>query len=70
MITQIGLVAGDIWNYLEGHDRRAPLDDVIRAVQKDRDLVMMSIGWLAREGHVVLEGEGPAYTIKLTNIGG
>jgi len=70
MITKIGVVAGDIWNYLEGHDREAVLEDVIDAVKKDRDLVMMSIGWLAREGHVSVDGEGPDYTINLTNMGG
>jgi hypothetical protein len=67
VITQIGIVAGEIWDYLEGHDKKAKLDDVIGSLGKNRDLVLMSIGWLAREGHVVLEGEAPEYTVKLTN---
>jgi hypothetical protein len=67
VITQIGIVAGEIWDYLEGHDKKAKLDDVIGSLGKNRDLVLMSIGWLAREGHVVLEGEAPDYTVKLTN---
>ncbi|MFC1644122.1 winged helix-turn-helix domain-containing protein [Candidatus Omnitrophota bacterium] len=67
MITKIGIVAGEIWDYLEHHDREAQMDDIISALEKDRDMVLMSVGWLAREGHIVLEGEGPNYTVKLTN---
>ena len=67
VITQIGIVAGEIWNYLEKHEKAAPLASVISNLGKDRDLVLMSIGWLAREGHVVLEGDAPDYTVRLTN---
>jgi hypothetical protein len=67
VITQIGIVAGEIWDYLEGHNKQARLADIISSVGKSRELVLMSIGWLAREGHVVLEGEVPECTVKLTN---
>ncbi|MEA3488954.1 MAG: winged helix-turn-helix domain-containing protein [Candidatus Omnitrophota bacterium] len=70
MITRIGLIAGDIWSYLEGHKKMARMDDVISELEKDRDLVLMSIGWLAREGHIILEGDSPNYTLKLKNSGG
>lgn len=65
MMTRIGLTAGDIWSYLDHHDREAKLDELKRSLASDRDLLLMSIGWLAREGHVVLEGDGPNYTVKL-----
>ena len=68
MITRIGIVAGEIWNYLENHDRMAQMEDITGALQKNRDIVLMSIGWLAREGHIVLEGDTPDYTVKLTNV--
>lgn len=67
MITQIGLVAGDIWIYLDHHDHVARLDEMVRHLNKNRDLLLMSLGWLAREGHVVLEGESPNYTVRLTS---
>lgn len=70
MITQIGLVAGEIWDYLENNNKEAGLGDIISTLQKDRDLVLMSVGWLAREGHIVMEGKVPDYTIRLTNVGG
>ena len=66
MITRIGLVAGDIWNYLDNHGGGIDTEVVIEAVQKDRNLALMGIGWLAREGYVLLEGEGPVYSIRLT----
>ena len=66
MITQIGIVAGEIWNYLESHDKTGKLDDMVAELNRDKTLTLMSIGWLAREGHVVLEGIGPNYTVRLT----
>lgn len=65
MITKIGLAAGDIWEYLEKNDRRAALSDIISGLGKDRDTVLMSIGWLAREGHILLEGKPGNYVVKL-----
>jgi hypothetical protein len=67
MITRIGLVAGDIWNYLDHHGGSTDTEELINAIQKDRNLALMGIGWLAREGHVILDGEGPVYSIRLTN---
>ncbi len=67
MITKIGLVAGDIWIYLDHHNHVAQLDEMVKNLNKDRDLLLMSLGWLAREGHVVLEGESPKYSIRLTD---
>jgi hypothetical protein len=68
VITQIGIVAGEIWTYLEKHDKSGKLDDIISELGKERDLILMSIGWLAREGHVSLGEESPNYTVKLTNV--
>ena len=68
MITRIGLVAGEIWEYLEHRDRKASMDEIVSALRKERDIVLMSMGWLAREGHIVLEGGSPDYTVKLTKV--
>lgn len=65
MITKIGLAAGDIWNYLEKNGGSAGMDELMGGIPVERDMALMSIGWLAREGHIVLEGMGPAYTVKL-----
>lgn len=54
MITEIGIVAGDIWHFLD-HSGEVFLTDLVRGIDKPRDNVLMSLGWLAREGHVVLQ---------------
>jgi hypothetical protein len=64
MITEIGIVAGDIWHYLDEH-KSTTLAQLIAGIDKDKDVVMMSLGWLAREGHVILEQERGEYNISL-----
>jgi len=55
MIMNIGIVAGDIWNYLDKHGK-TKISKIVEGLEKDRDLIFMSLGWLAREGHVIVEG--------------
>jgi DNA-binding IclR family transcriptional regulator len=64
VITEIGIVAGDIWHYLDQHGE-AGLAALIRAIDKPRDNVLMSLGWLAREGHVVVNQAGGDYRVNL-----
>jgi len=65
MITQIGIVAGEIWHYLENNAKKDSLDNIVKHVDKSRDVTLMSIGWLAREGHIVLSGESPNHEVTL-----
>jgi hypothetical protein len=64
MITEIGITAGDIWHYLDQHGK-SQLKDIVRGISSDRDRVLMSVGWLAREGHVVVERTGSDYLAYL-----
>ncbi len=64
MITEIGIVAGEIWHYLDDHGK-TKLDDLIKGIEKDRKLVLMSLGWLAREGHVIMDGGESNYEVYL-----
>ena len=66
MITKIGIIAGEIWEYLDNHGKSSSLEEIVSGLEKDRDIVLMSIGWLARESHIVMEGESPNYTVKLS----
>ena len=64
MIMLIGIVAGDIWNLL---DRRAKLriSEIVAELSHPKDIILMGLGWLAREGHIVLEGEeDPAVSLR------
>jgi hypothetical protein len=64
MITEIGIVAGDIWHYLDQHGE-VKFSELVRGIDKPRDLVLMSLGWLGREGHVILQQVGQDYKVSL-----
>lgn len=69
MITEIGIVAGDIWHFLDHHGE-VSLTTLVQGIDKPRDNVLMSLGWLAREGHVLLQHEGGSeYRISLRKDG-
>jgi len=65
MITEIGIVAGDIWHYLEDN-KTVTLDVLVKKVGKSRDLLAMGLGWLAREGHITLGNESTNYRAQLS----
>jgi len=64
MITEIGIVAGDIWHFLDQHGE-ATLSELVRGIDKPRDNVLMSLGWLAREGHVIVQEIHSEYRVSL-----
>jgi hypothetical protein len=64
MITKIGIVAGEIWQLLDKKER-VDLEYIMTNVDAPKEIILMSIGWLAREGHVVLEGEKPHHVVSL-----
>jgi len=65
MITAIGIAAGDIWHYLDEHGR-VLFSDITKDIGKPRDLLLMSLGWLAREGHVKVEQLDKDCYVELT----
>jgi len=64
VITEIGIVAGDIWHYLDQHGE-AKFADLAKGIDKPQDIVLMSLGWLAREGHVILQQVDNSYKVSL-----
>lgn len=62
MITEIGITAGDIWRYLDEHGK-STLSQIVRGMDVDKDRIFMSIGWLAREGHIIMESTGSDYQV-------
>jgi len=64
MITEIGIVAGEIWHYLDEH-REVLFSDVLHGIQRPKELALMSLGWLSREGHVIVRQEGSDFRIAL-----
>lgn len=64
MITEIGIVAGEIWHYLD-QQGQVTLSALVKGIDRPRDNVLMSLGWLAREGHVILLQVDNEYNISL-----
>lgn len=64
MITEIGIVAGEIWHFLD-EKKEDTLSHIIKGIERDRDITLMSLGWLAREGHVILTKEADDYKLVL-----
>jgi len=65
VITEIGIAAGDIWHYLD-EKGSANLDQLTKHIKKDRSLLLMSLGWLAREGHITLGDAQNGFQASLT----
>jgi len=41
------------------------LSVLLKGIDRPRDITLMSLGWLAREGHVILQQIGGDYKINL-----
>lgn len=66
MITEIGLAAGAIWQFLDerGESR---FSELAGRLGESEALLFMALGWLAREGYVVVNHEGTDYRLALRN---
>jgi hypothetical protein len=64
MITEIGIIAGEIWHFLD-HNGEVSLGTLVKGLEKPREDVLMSLGWLAREGHVVLNKAESDFIVSL-----
>jgi hypothetical protein len=63
-MEQIGATAGLIWNHLNDNGSIS-LAKLAKQIDAPRDMVMQSVGWLAREGKVEIEETGRAKTVSL-----
>ena len=64
MIIEIGIVAGEIWHYLD-QKGEVSLTDLEKGLDRTPENILMSLGWLAREGHVILVKTDNDYRISL-----
>ena len=64
MITEIGIVAGEIWHHLDQHGE-VSFAGMASALNRPQDLVLMSLGWLAREGHVIVRHQSNDMRVTL-----
>ncbi|MDD5108849.1 MAG: winged helix-turn-helix domain-containing protein [Candidatus Omnitrophica bacterium] len=64
MIIEIGIVAGEIWHYLD-QKGEVSLTELSKNIDRTKENILMSLGWLAREGHVILVKTNNDYRISL-----
>jgi hypothetical protein len=68
MMTRIGIVAGEILTLLERSNSPVTLKEIELHVDEPVDVILMSIGWLARESYIFIqakEGVSFVYLISL-----
>lgn len=63
-LDQIGETAGVVWRLL---DERGPLSmaKIIKESGAPRDLVLLGLGWLAREDKIAIDSEARGRVISL-----
>ena len=64
MITRIGIVAGEIWQLLDSKGTMR-IKEINSKLDRPEFLIFMSLGWLSREGHILLEEEGDDFNVTL-----
>lgn len=64
METEIGNAAGVIWRYLDRHGE-ATFAKLKQGTQLSDQLLLMGVGWLAKEGKISFGKEGRIQKIRL-----
>ena len=64
MLEQIGDAAGSVWRALEAKGPQS-LGALKKNVKAPGDLVLMAVGWLAREQKLALEQKGRTQLLRL-----
>ena len=65
MVYEIGLAAGDIWHYLESNGA-STIEQIKKALALKETVLLMAMGWLAREGKLSFDVEGKTLQISLS----
>lgn len=63
-VVHIGETAGAVWHALSSNGRMS-LAKLVKTVGEPRDTVMQALGWLAREGKILIEDEGRSRMVSL-----
>ncbi len=66
MREDIGKAAGVIWKFLEQQSQPVTLSAIRKGVPISSTLLMMGIGWLAREDKLSIEMPEDSYSYKIS----
>ncbi len=68
MITRISIISGEILVLLEESGRTLELEEILEGLDESGDVVLMSLGWLAREGLIRIEQTEDGYRFGLRKM--
>lgn len=66
MQEKIGTTAGKIYNHLQRHGENSTATLKKDLKVEDASLIVLGVGWLAREGKVTLRNKGKTLLVSLT----
>lgn len=64
MVNEIGECAGKVWQHLNEHPDLSTRE-LAKALELDLSLVLMAVGWLAREDKIILANQGKDVALSL-----
>lgn len=65
MVHQIGHAAGEVWHHLESSGP-CTIEQIKKGLQIKETILLMALGWLAREGKLSFERVGKAVRISIS----
>lgn len=66
MIEEIGKIAGEIWNFLNLQSKPVNLAKLKKNISVSSNILMMALGWLAREDKLHIEISEDSYEYKIS----
>ena len=66
MIDFIGNAAGVVWSYLDQQSKPVTLSTLKKEIDVPSTVLMMALGWLAREGNLNIEVSEESYSYKIS----
>lgn len=66
MITKLGIISGEILTLLSEVERPLTVMELGNHIKETKEDVLMSLGWLIREGHVHVENREGTYSFYQT----
>ncbi|MGQ9610774.1 MAG: winged helix-turn-helix domain-containing protein, partial [bacterium] len=66
MIEEIGKTAGEIWNFLNLQSKPVNLAKLKKNISASSNILIMALGWLAREDKLHIEISEDSYEYKIS----
>lgn len=66
MIETIGIAAGEIWKFLDKQEQPVTLSTLRKKISLSSTLLIMGLGWLAREGKINIKMPENSYSYRIS----